>query len=167
MYTKFRNRLPNLDTFAALAVFLLLFPFILLVFIFVSIFGVGYDKKFLAEYKNFLNQNEGQKFFCYTNRKNSVKAIEENVLPLLDDSINIVKLVGKKPHTDLDERSIGYALYNLQNIGFPNVMQIINGEMHDVSLHKKMYAAVNENKESELHSIVKEAISGLERAYKT
>lgn len=162
MYTKFRNRLPNLDVFAAAAVFILLFPFILLVFVFVSIFGAGYDKKFLAEYKEFLNQNEGMKIFCYTNRKNSVHAIESNVLPSLDDSINIVKLVGKKPHTDLDERFVGYALYNLQNIGFPNVLQIRNGQMHDVSLHKKMYAALNENKVSELHSIVKEAIWGLE-----
>lgn len=135
MYTKFRNRLPNLDAFAALAVFVLLFPLILLVFILVSIFGAGYDKKFLGEYKDFLSKHEGRKFFCYTNRRNAVGAIEKNVIPFLDDSINIIKLVGKKPHTELDERFIGYALYNLRNIGFPNVMRIIDGEMYDISLH--------------------------------
>lgn len=120
-------------------------------------------KRFLERYREFLNQNEGQEFFCYTNRKEFVEVIEQQLIPKLDSTIKIIKLEGKDPITDLDREFISYALNRLINIGFPNVMKISHGVIEDISLHNEIYNAINNKKFSELQPLVENALSTLRR----
>jgi hypothetical protein len=74
-----------------------LFISIILIFFFV----VGYSnykdrKQFELEYSEFLSKNEGMELFCYTNREKFENVIETKILPSLDESIHVVKLIGKE-----------------------------------------------------------------------
>ncbi len=110
---------------------------------------------------SWLKDHEGEIFFCYTNRKNSIKEIEQYILPKLDSSIHIVFLEGKKPKSELDNRFVSHSLYRLENVGFPNVMRVVNGKMQDYSLHNPVYSAINQSRLSELGNITKQAINNL------
>lgn len=105
-----------------------------------------YDKDyrvFLENYQAFLQDNEGERFFCYTNRQQSETIIEQYILPTLDRSVHVIKLIGKTPKTDLHEDYIAHALYQIEHIGFPNVMVIQQGKMLDYSLYQPIYHAIN------------------------
>lgn len=104
-------------------------------------------KIFLLEYQDFLNENEGQAFFCYTSRKNKQSLIEQNLLPELPKDIEIIFLHGKKPISNFPEKFISHALYKINNVGFPNVMKIIDGQVKDASLHENFYAIINQNQD--------------------
>jgi hypothetical protein len=119
--------------------------------------------KFLEKYKEFLNKNEGQEFFCYTNRKDFVEVIEEQLIPKLDSRIKIIKLEGKDPITYLNREFISYTLNRLINIGFPNVMKITHGVVKDISLHNEIYNAINNKKFSDLQPLIEDALSSLRR----
>jgi len=112
------------------------------------------QKRFDIEYSEFLSNNEGIELFCYTNREKFLYIIENDILPYLDESINIIKLVGKEPVTSLDVKFISQALYKIENIGFPNVMKVVNGELLDISLHCEIYNAINNGKSDELIELV-------------
>jgi len=90
-------------------------------------------------YQNFLQLNDGKKFFCYTSKKKSRTIIETIILPQLDPDISIILLDGKKPVSDLPLTHISRMLYNINNLGFPNLMKITNGRVLDISLKKELY----------------------------
>ncbi len=115
-------------------------------------------KRFKQAYNTFLEENEGREFFCYTNREGFCNFIEEKLIPNLDDDIFIVKLEGKVPKSEFDEKFISYSLYRLNNVGFPNVMKIVNGQFIDQSIHSEIYNAINNEKYNEMPTIVQEAL---------
>ncbi len=119
-----------------------------------SINGAKKRRKFNEGYLEFLSKNDGLEIFCYTNRERFCGAIESELIPKLGDHIHVVKLIGKEPQTELDKSYISFALYNLQEIGFPNVMKIINGRIIDLSLHKSIYDSINNNRVDTLPSLV-------------
>ena len=132
---------------------ILIIAFIL--FSWLSYLGWLSDKKQQKErFEAFLLSNNGIELFCYTNRKRFCEVIEEEIIPSLDKSINIVKLNGKEPQTELDKEMISYALYRIKNIGFPNVMKIVNGKLIDLSMHKEVYDCINNGKSENLAGIV-------------
>ena len=100
-------------------------------------------KKRKEEYLEFLKCHDGVEIFCYTNRKNFYEIIEREIIPSLDSSIKIVKLIGKEPSTDLNEEMVSHMLFNIKNIGFPNAMKIVKGEVIDISMHKELYDGIN------------------------
>lgn len=114
---------------------------------------------FLQRYQEFLVEHEGEEFFCYTNRKEFFDVIEQQLIPKLDQKINVIKLEGKTPITHLNREFVSYALYRLDNIGFPNVMKINNGTMMDISLHNEIYNAINNKKFSDIQALVEDALS--------
>lgn len=118
-------------------------------------------ERFLKRYREFLAAHEGEEFFCYTNRKEFVDVLEQQLIPKLGLKINIIKLEGKTPITDLNHEFVSYALYRLDNIVFPNVMKINNGVMMDISLHNEIYNAINNKKFSDIQALVEDALSEL------
>lgn len=118
-------------------------------------------ERFLKRYREFLAAHEGEEFFCYTNRKEFVDVIEQQLIPMLDPKLNIIKMEGKTPITDLNHEFVSYAFYRLDNIGFPNVMKINNGVMMDISLHNEIYNAINNKKFSDIQVLVEGALSDL------
>lgn len=163
MFTKFRNRLPDIDVFIVGVMFILLLPLILIFVVFIKLFPSKVDKQFQVDYAEFLKKHDGYVFFCYTNRKVSVDAIEKNVLPNLDKAVHVIKLVNKSPQSKFDERFISNALNNLKNVGFPNVMKIVNNEIIDYSLHNQVYDAVNQKNELTLAQIIADGLRKLNR----
>jgi len=164
MFTKFRNHLPELSVILAVLPFILLSPIFLVYLAYREVFPSKESLKFEAEYLEWLRQHEGEVFFCYTNRKKPIGLIEKYVLPELDAAINVVMLEGKVPQTTLNQRFVSHSLNNVKNVGFPNVMQVIDGKMCDYSLHKPIYNAINQSKFSELPSIVNAGISVLDNS---
>lgn len=97
------------------------------------------SKQSEKEYQHFLAENNGKKFFCYTSRKKSKELIEKSVLPLLDKDIHVILLNGKNPISDFPSKYISTMLYRIKNIGFPNIMKIVNQKVTDISLKKEFH----------------------------
>ncbi len=104
-------------------------------------------KKFEKKYAEFLNKNNGKNFFCYNNRKNSKQYIEEDIVPNLNDGIEIVYLNGKKIKSEYNSEFISEALYGLKHYNkFPHLMKIRNGKLIDKSINNPFYGVLNMNK---------------------
>jgi hypothetical protein len=154
MIDKLKQSMEIIGVTIVIVVLILALPFLLAGTLVTASFQDKKRKEFLKRYELFLKENEGKEFFCYTNRKNSREVIEMEVLPKLDISIQVIRIDGKQPITSLDESYISHALYNIKNIGFPNVMKVVKGQLVDYSLHNEMYNAINSGRESELINIV-------------
>jgi len=164
IFTKFRNKLPDVSGLAVGLLFIVLIPVLLISLLLQSLFPSREFERFKLDYLEFLKAHDGEVFFCYTNRKNSVDIVEKYILPELDKSINVIKLNNKIPHTKLNERYISYALSHLKNVGFPNVMKISNEEMLDHSMHNQVYNAINQGKLSKLIQITQGGLVRLKGA---
>lgn len=104
-------------------------------------------KQFEKNYSEFLTENNGKNFFCYNNRKNSKEYIEEQIIPNLNEGIEIVYLKGKKVESEYNVEFISAALYKLNNYGrFPHLMKIRNGKLVDKSINNPFYNVLNLNK---------------------
>lgn len=112
--------------------------------------------KFLKRYAHFLEQNNGQNYFCYNNKKNLKEFIELEIIPELDEKISIIYLNGKHVETDTSSKEfISNALYNLRNYSkFPHLMKIRNGKIIDSSVNALAYGVKNQKKSKE-HFIAK------------
>ncbi|MBO9702643.1 MAG: hypothetical protein J7604_20695 [Sporocytophaga sp.] len=119
----------------SIAILILLIPLLLLF----SPFIIFSNARNEEEYKEFLTQNEGKKFFCYTSKKKSRTIIETIILPQLDPDIHIILLDGKIPVSEFPQRHISPILYSITHLGFPNIMKIQNGRVLDISLKKEFY----------------------------
>lgn len=124
--------------------------------------NVKSTKKFELEYSEFLIENEGMEVFCYTNREKFQTIIERDVLPNLAESVHIIKLEGKEPNTNLNKEFISYALNRLENIGFPCVMKVVNGQFLDISLHHEIYNSINNRKRKGLSKLVNDNLIKLD-----
>ncbi|EMN43972.1 hypothetical protein [Leptospira weilii] len=122
----------------------LTFPFLILGLFLILKIDFYKNKKLENEYENFLLENEGQKFFCYTSRESSEPQIRKELIPLLGD-VNILYLKGRDPKSGFPSVWISRMLYRLKNVGFPNVMVIRKGTVFDVSLKKETYELINAN----------------------
>lgn len=160
MLNKIRIRFPDASIILVFIVLAILSPIVLLVTPFFLISLNRQERALKEEYKKFLLAYEGSEIFCYTNRGNSVKQIEEQVLPELPQGTHTVKLEGKEVCTNLNKQCISFMLYQLNEVGFPNVIKISKGSIVDLSLKKKVCSAINQNNIEALPGIV---IAGLNR----
>jgi hypothetical protein len=104
-------------------------------------------KKFEKKYAEFLIENNGKNFFCYNNRKNSKKYIEEDIVPNLNDGIEVIFLNGKKIESKYNSEFISEVLYGLKHYNkFPHLMKIRNGKLIDISINNPFYGVLNMNK---------------------
>ncbi|HLV52009.1 MAG TPA: hypothetical protein VKY44_08655 [Flavobacterium sp.] len=103
-------------------------------------------KQFEKRYSDFLIQNDNLNFFCYNNRKNSQYFIENEIIPFLDDKIEIVFLNGKIVETPKYPKDfISKALFQLKNYSkFPHLMKIRNGKLIDKSINLLFYSIKNQ-----------------------
>lgn len=105
-------------------------------------------KRFEKKYSEFLTDNNGKNFFCYNNRKNSKKYIEDEIIPNLTDVIEIVYLNGKKVESEYNAEFISGALYRLKSYSrFPHLMKIRNGKLIDKSINNPFYNVLNLKKD--------------------
>ncbi len=104
-------------------------------------------KKFENKYAGFLSINHGKNFFCYNNRNNSKTYIEENIIPKLANTIEIVYLNGKEIESDYNIEFISKSLYKLKTYNrFPHLMKIRNGKLIDKSINNQFYNVLNMSK---------------------
>jgi hypothetical protein len=123
--------------------------FILAIPFMIVLFPIRYfqRKKFEKKYAEFLNENNGKNFFCYNNRKNSKQYIEIDIVPNLNDGIEIVYLNGKKIESEYNSEFISEALCGLKHYNkFPHLMKIRNGKLIDESINNPFYGVLNMNK---------------------
>jgi len=161
MLTKFRNRLPDVGMLIAMILFILMLPTLLLATFIFKIFPSKTDIKFKEDYAAWLRKHEGEEFFCYTSRRNSVDEVEKHIIPILESSIHVVKLIGKETQTNLNDQFISYSLYNLKHVGFPNLMKVVDGKMYDYSLHSPFYGLLNQCKLTELPKLISNGLKTL------
>lgn len=131
--------------FFGIVLFLIISPFLLIWLPYLKY----NNRKIEKAYNDFLDANEGKKFFCYTSKRKSKKIVEELILPELKDDVNIILLDGKKPISDFPVQFISRMLYRIDNVGFPNIMEIINGNVTDISLKKEFYNELSRGKVKE------------------
>lgn len=97
-----------------------------------------------------MTENNGKNFFCYNNRKNSKKYIENEIISNLKNGIEIVYLNGKKVESEFNAVFISEALYELKNYNqFPHLMKIRNGKLIDKSVNNPSYNVLNLRKPKE------------------
>ncbi|WP_055412932.1 hypothetical protein [Nonlabens sp. YIK11] len=134
--------------------------FILAIPFMIAIIPIGHfqRKKFEKKYAVFLNKNNGKNFFCYNNRKNSKQYIEDDIIPNLNDGIEILYLNGRKIESEYNSEFISEALYGLKHYNkFPHLMKIRNGKLIDKSINNPFYGVLNMNKsKSELLNKINE-----------
>lgn len=124
-------------------IFIVFIPILLIISPFLTVENQKIDK----EYQEFLNNNNGQKFFCYTSRKHVFDFVENSLLPSIANDINVIFLHGKTPKSRFPEKFISRMLYRIDNIGFPNIMKIVDGKVIDISLKKEFYKELNKGAE--------------------
>ena len=114
----------------------------------IVLFPIGHfrRKKFEKKYTEFLYENNGKNFFCYNNRKKSKQFIEEDIVPNLNDGIEIVYLNGKKIESEYNSEFISEALNRLKNYKrFPHLMKIRDGKLIDKTVHNVFFNMLNYN----------------------
>ena len=128
-------------------VFIISIPFIIISFPFTYYNRKQFEKK----YSQFLLDNENANFFCYNNRKNAKEYIETEIIPKLNNNIEIVFLNGKKiENENFPYEFLSNALYKLNNYSkFPHLMKIRNGKLIDESINSIFYSIKNQNKPQE------------------
>ncbi len=122
-------------------------PIIILLFIWNNN-PVSYFQRKSKENKfaKFLVEHNGKNFFCYNNREDVKKYIEDKIIPKLNDEIEIIYLNGKKVESEYDEYFIAKALYSLKHYNrFPHLIKIRDNKLIDKSINNYFYNTMNLN----------------------
>ena len=103
---------------------------------------------FEKKYAEFLVHNDNLNFFCYNNRKNAKEFIEVEIIPYLNNKIEIVFLNGKTvENKSFPKEFLSNAIHQLKNYSkFPHLMKIRNGKLIDKSINTIFYSIKNQNK---------------------
>ncbi|TCC90253.1 hypothetical protein EZ428_13315 [Pedobacter frigiditerrae] len=129
---------------------LLFFP----VFIFLSIKSYFDEKAYKKAYEQYVLKINNANFFCYNNKQSIQKLIEQEVLPLLNNSINVIYLDGRNPVSDFNKSYISTVLYGIKDKkGFPYILKIRDGVVVDKSINADLYYTINHNES--MSSLVK------------
>lgn len=132
-----------------LAVFaIILSPILVPYFLFVWI------REKLAErsFKRYLEQAEGTKYFCYTNRHTSEKYVQDNIVPCLGDDVKILHISDKYWESLRDESEFPIrVVWSMKTVkgGFPYVSKVVNGELVTESINQQLYSAITRKAEAD------------------
>lgn len=137
------------EIFSSIPILLFAIPFVIILLPFVTVFSVFnffINKVFKIKYKKYLKTIDGTYFFCYNNRKNSQKFIEENIIPILSKDIKIVFLDGKIVNSNYEQKYISKTITEIKDRkGFPYLLKVSNGEIIDKSINNEFYNIKNQN----------------------
>lgn len=121
-------------------------------FIIISIPFIYYNRRqFEKRYYKFLIENNDANFFCYNSNRKSKEYIESEILPNLNNNIEIVFLNGNSvENNNFPKDFLSNALYKLNNYSkFPHLMKIRNGKIIDKSINSLFFSIKNQNKPKE------------------
>lgn len=117
------------------------------------------NREFNKKYKLYLRSIEGEKFFCYTNKKITRRFVESQILPHISDDINIIFLEGQKVNTQYDKDFMKRAVWGKS---LPCFMKVCNGKMAYRSIARELLDAVYGRIEvNELVSILMKQLESL------
>jgi hypothetical protein len=105
------------------------------------------DNKFNKEYKLYLAKMNGTCFFFYNNRKSSLAFVRESVLPMLDPSIQVIFVNGKKIEAIDDAKFLSQMLYEVkERKGFPYLLKVSGEQVHSCSINNQFYGIMSNKK---------------------
>lgn len=108
------------------------------------------ELRFHKGYTRYINSLEGKNFFCYNNKATSKLFIEQEIIPNLPDSIEIIYLNGRTPESNYEKKYISRILYQFKNYqGFPQLLKIRNNKLIDASIRGDVFNSINQNKAPE------------------
>ena len=129
--------------FAICAIVVVLILFVFPIYLISLPFSQYRNRKFDDEYREFLVTQNDSLFFVYTNKRKTMKFVEELILPNINKEIKIIFLEGKTPRTDLDGQYISRLLNGPKVVGgFPWLIKISNCEPQIHSLNNSLYNAI-------------------------
>jgi hypothetical protein len=142
------NRLVNILGIVLLG----LIGLILFVF-FLPIIAIAYPFVFLDNWKRerrlkkYISGLGDKNFFCYNNRADAKTFIENELIPRLDNGIELIYLDGHEPRSKYVQDHISLALYKLQNYSrFPHLLKLRNGDIIDESINNEFFNTMTQNK---------------------
>lgn len=126
----------------------IIFMLILLPFYLIAQPFIWLSKKIRErQFNKYLKQLEGKNFFCYNNKPKSFEFIEQNIIPNLSASIEVIFLDGKTPESGYERKFVSQTLYKFKNYqGFPHLLKVRNGNAIDESLNNELFNTINQNK---------------------
>ncbi len=115
----------------ALAVFILV---LLPVFICIIIF-LYFQKRQDKNYQKYIASLGDKNFLCYNEGTLSRTFIEQELIPTLDSSVELIYLEGDTLVSDYDERQLTAMLYPFkENFEFPHLLKLRNGHFTELSV---------------------------------
>ncbi len=108
----------------------------------------------IDEYRftKYLATAEGAKYFCYTNKQNSQKYVENNILPFLPGSIEVVHVSSKRlinlgKNHKFPDRIVGKM--KAMKKGFPCIAKISGGKLITESINHELHRAIVRKKDAD------------------
>ena len=89
-------------------------------------------------------------FFWYNNRKDGKESIENELIPRLDEKIEIIYLEGREPKSGYQKGHISLALFKFKRYTrFPHLLKVRDGHIIDESVNNEFYNVLNQSKPME------------------
>ena len=128
---------------AAIGLMLLLFFSPLIILSMVS--GHKANKRNEKLYLDYLLEIDGHKLFCYNNRKDCRKFIEQQIIPYLPADVKLIFLDGRFPVSEYSHQFASTVLYKIQNqVGFPYLLKVQGGTLIEKSINNEVYNSLNQ-----------------------
>ena len=112
-----------------------------------SPFGYYFDWLRKRRFEEYLLELGDKNFFCYNNRIDAKAFIEKELIPRLDQSVEILYLDGHEVKSSYFREYMSMALYSLKSYQrFPHLIKIRDGKMIDESVNNEFFNTMNQNK---------------------
>lgn len=121
-------------------ILLILSPLVILAVIFDRIAGARSNERNRQLLDEYIQQNEGRQFFCYTRRKKLVYILDNIIIPNLPADVQPVDIG--------DESGMLYWLARTgPDVPVPFILTITNGTIHKRSINSQLYHAIKHGKD--------------------
>ena len=129
------------------------------------VYGYAKNEFEQARLRRFLARNDGAKFFCYTSKATGLKFARENILPNLEQDIQIIYM-SEKGRINLGDESllntlIGMEAGEAKRGGYPCVAKVVKGRLVSKSLNTEFYRTIAR------HSDPEKLIEDIRKFYET
>ncbi len=140
-----------------LFVIFVLFPISVGIFI-IEIVNYPFERKkrkeFQKELNQFLTENDNKNFFIYNNKEILLDLIQKEIIPKLDEGIDVVFIEGRKINERYKSKYMSHLMYNFKNYKkFPHLMKIRNCKVEDKSLNDNSYNIINKDVDEVLKEV--------------
>lgn len=153
MKSKFINKITDILVWLPIVVLVVIFfvP-VILIYIITYPFSWIVQKRFNKRYNEFLLSLESKNFFCYNNKRSSFNYINEEVLPYLPKSVDVLFLKDRIVYSDRYEpKFTSQMFYDFKNYkGFPQLVKIRDGVVYDCSINNELFNSLNQGKDKQI-----------------